>query len=77
MHKDDITYIKHILLCIRKIKKYTRGISKQNFNENDLLQDAVIRNIEIIGEASKMFLQILRKNIQIFLGKKFQVCVIN
>ncbi len=34
--------------CIKKIKRYTRGQTKQKFAENDLLQDAVIRNIEII-----------------------------
>lgn len=41
------------MLCIKKIKRYTRGQSKQKFLENELLQDAVMRNIEIIGEASK------------------------
>ena len=49
MHKDDITYVEHILSCIRKTKKYMKGISKQKFKEDELLQDAVIRNIEIIG----------------------------
>ena len=53
MHKDDLAYIIHIKQCIKKIKRYTRGQTKKMFAENDLLQDAVIRNIEIIGEASK------------------------
>jgi uncharacterized protein with HEPN domain len=30
-----------------------KGISKQKFKEDELIQDAVIRNLEIIGEASK------------------------
>lgn len=30
-----------------------KGVSKKKFKEEELIQDAVIRNIEIIGEASK------------------------
>ena len=51
--KDDIAYIDHILLCISKIQKYTKDLEQTNFNKNELVQDAVIRNIEIIGEAVK------------------------
>jgi uncharacterized protein with HEPN domain len=53
MVKDDLAYIEHILDCIRKIKEFTSGISLKDFSVNELVQDAVIRNIEIIGEASK------------------------
>jgi len=53
MLKNDLAYIGHILLCIRKIRKYTKGIDKIEFAKNELLQDAIIRNIEIIGEAAK------------------------
>ena len=53
MVKDDLAYIDHILDCIRKIKEFTTGLSLKDFSVNELVQDAVIRNIEIIGEASK------------------------
>ena len=53
MAKDDLAYIEHILDCIRKIKEFTNGLSLKDFSVNELVQDAVIRNIEIIGEASK------------------------
>jgi uncharacterized protein with HEPN domain len=53
MVKDDLAYIEHILDCIRKIKEFTGGLSLKDFSVNELVQDAVIRNIEIIGEASK------------------------
>jgi len=53
MVKDDLAYIEHILDCIRKIKEFTTGSSLKDFSVNELVQDAVIRNIEIIGEASK------------------------
>ena len=53
MHKNDLAYVEHILKCIKKIRKFTRGINKVEFSKNDLIQDAVIRNFEVIGEASK------------------------
>jgi uncharacterized protein with HEPN domain len=51
--KDDSAYIVHIINCILKIKAFTANVSKDEFSENESIQDAVIRNIEIIGEATK------------------------
>jgi uncharacterized protein with HEPN domain len=51
--KNDKAYIKHMLSCIEKILKFTRGLNFDEFAINELVQDAVIRNIEVIGEASK------------------------
>lgn len=51
-----------MLNCIRKIKKYTKGFSKTEFANNELIQDAVIRNIEIIGEATKKVSINLKQN---------------
>ena len=53
MIKSDLAYIDHILDCIRKIGKFSNGLSFREFKTNELVQDAIIRNIEIIGEASK------------------------
>lgn len=53
MHKDDLVYIDHLKLCIKKIKQYTENTSKEQFLDNELIQDAVVRNFEIIGEATK------------------------
>jgi len=46
-------YFEDIRGSIRKIEKYTRRTSFRDFKSNDLLIDAVIRNLEIIGEATK------------------------
>lgn len=53
MRKDPIIYIEHISKCISRIKAYTEGIDEAGFIQNNLIQDAVIRNFEIIGEATK------------------------
>ncbi len=42
-----------IIDSINRIEEYTLGLSYEEFEENNLITDAVVRNIEIIGEASK------------------------
>lgn len=49
----DINFIKHIPGAIERIESYTEGLSETDFMNNFLIQDGVIRNLEIIGEASK------------------------
>jgi len=53
MKKDEHIYIKHISDSINKILEYTRGLSEQEFLSKTMVQDAVIRQFEIIGEATK------------------------
>ena len=53
MEKNPIIYVEHILGCILKIKEYTEGFDEKSFLNSTLTQDAVIRNFEIIGEATK------------------------
>lgn len=45
-------YLAHIIQAIQRIHHYTEDMDEVGFLENELVQDAVIRNIEIIGEAS-------------------------
>ncbi len=53
MPKSDIIYLKHIRNAISKILDYTEDITEEGFLSNQLVKDAVVRNFEIIGEASK------------------------
>ena len=46
-------YITHILQAIERIYRYTEDIDEIGFLQNDMVQDAIIRNIEIIGEAAR------------------------
>lgn len=45
-------YLAHISLAIERIHRYTRALDKVAFMQDELVQDAVVRNFEIIGEAS-------------------------
>ena len=53
MQKEDLFYLEHIRECITRIQQYTYYFSEDDFVNNTLVQDAVIRNFEIIGEATK------------------------
>ncbi len=46
-------YIEDILNAMDKIEKYISGQEYEEFIENTMAVDAVIRNLEIIGEAAK------------------------
>ena len=48
-----VDYLKHILQAIERIERYTADMGEHNFLASELTQDAVIRNFEIIGEASR------------------------
>lgn len=52
MKKDPLVYVEHILNSIKLIEIYTKGISLDKFLEQSMIQDAVIRQLEVIGEAS-------------------------
>ena len=45
-------YLEHILDAIERIGSYTADMGEPDFLESRMIQDAVIRNLEIIGEAS-------------------------
>ena len=47
-------YLEHARQAIERIQRYTRDMDEAAFLQNEMAQDAVIRNIEIIGERSKM-----------------------
>jgi uncharacterized protein with HEPN domain len=51
--KSDRIYLGHILESIESILEYTAGMQEDDFHANRLVKDAVIRNFEIVGEATK------------------------
>jgi uncharacterized protein with HEPN domain len=54
MKKDSLVFIKHILDSINDVEEYTKNISnKEKFFQKKVVCDAVIRKIEIMGEAVK------------------------
>lgn len=70
MKKDLKVYIQDILDSLGKIEKYTKSISEKKFNDDIQLQDAVMRRLEIIGEAVKHYLKHSETNILLFHGNR-------
>jgi len=53
MKRDVAVYVQDIMDSIARIEEYTANLSKEQFKQNSQIQDAVIRRLEIIGEAVK------------------------
>ena len=51
--KSDAVYLHHILDAIGQVEDYTTGLSRESFLSDRMVQDAVVRQLEIIGEAAR------------------------
>lgn len=60
--KHDKVYLSNIIDSIDRILDYTADISHKEFRKNNMIQDAVVRNFEIIGEATKHISSDLRRD---------------
>ncbi len=59
--RSDNALLLDMLLACQKIFRFTQGIPPEAFLENDLVQSAVIRELQVIGEASRLVSQITRE----------------
>lgn len=53
MHREPKVFLEDIIIASNKVLKYTKGLSYDDLMDNDLVSDAVIKNILVIGEATK------------------------
>ena len=60
LRKDDMVYIRHVSDALGKIIDYTGGMNKKEFISSSKTQDAVIRQFEIVGEATKQLSKTFR-----------------
>jgi uncharacterized protein with HEPN domain len=51
--RDPELLLEDMLAAIRKIERYTSGIDQPAFHQDEKTVDAVVRNLEVIGEAAK------------------------
>lgn len=61
MIRDDQVYLAHIRDALQQISEYTDGIDYEAFLGNRMIQDAVIRQFEIVGEATKNLSETFRE----------------
>lgn len=50
---DSRVYLDDVLQAIQRIREYTKGLSAESFANDTKSLDAVVRNLEVIGEAVK------------------------
>ena len=51
--KDDRLYLIHIKECIERIEAYIDKTDKKDFLKSNLLQDAIIRNLQVLSESTQ------------------------
>ena len=50
--RDPYLFLIDMMESIEKVERYTAGLAFDEFEANDMVLDAVVRNLEIIGEAA-------------------------
>src|SRR5215207_7529011 len=55
MNKEDAVHLRYIMDAIEQLEKYTRGMSESELFSRPMVQDAVARSIEIVGDAARKF----------------------
>ena len=53
MPRDFRVYLEDVAGAIAKVRRYVAGMSKESFASDEKTVDAVVRNLEVIGEAVK------------------------
>jgi uncharacterized protein with HEPN domain len=61
--KDDLPYLKHISDAISKIEEYVKNMKREKFLKDAKTQDAVVRELEVIGEATKRLSRETRRTV--------------
>lgn len=59
--RRDKNRLEHILQAIERIRRYTKGKNFEDFIADDMMYYAVVKNIEILGEASNMLTEEFRQ----------------
>lgn len=60
MPRDPLVYLEDIVTACDRVLEYTRGMDEETFAANQLTVDAVLRNLEVVGEAAKSLPEELR-----------------
>lgn len=60
LRRRDSQYLADILEASRRILLYTEGLTYDEFVEQTLIQDAVLRNLQVLGEATKRLSETVR-----------------
>ena len=60
--KDDRLYLIHISECIERIESYVAEKDKQQFLDSSLIQDAIIRNLQLLAESTQRLSDVAKES---------------
>ncbi len=60
MPRDHLVYLEDIVEAIQRIQDYSKGLTQEQFAKDPKTMDAVVRNLEILGEAVKKIPEMVR-----------------
>ena len=63
MSRDELMYLQDIAQCCENILRFTEGLAQGQLVQDEKTYDAVVRNLEIIGEAAKYLSEELRQHL--------------
>ncbi len=70
MKREVRVYLQDIVASIELIEQYAAAITQDEFSENRQVQDAILRRLAIIGEATKHIPKRIRDRTRIYRGGK-------
>jgi len=76
MKKDPFLYLDHIIESIEALEEYSENLSKDDLLNSLMIQDAICRRLEIIGEAANKLDDEFKENIRMSPGIKSWGCAI-
>jgi uncharacterized protein with HEPN domain len=50
--RDESVYVRHMLDAIARLQRHVAGVDRKRFESTEMIQDAVFRQLEILGEAA-------------------------
>lgn len=59
--KDDRLYLIHIIECLHRVENYTRDYDQEKFMDSPMVQDAVIRNLQVMAESTQKLSETLKE----------------
>lgn len=60
MQREYVLFLKDMLSCAQKVQRYNLHLDYEAFVNNELVVDATLRNLEVVGEAAKNVPQDIR-----------------
>ena len=71
--RKPIQYLDDMLDCCDAIVEFTKGVTEDHFYATRLLRDAIIRNVEVLGEAARQWTEVMQDAPERFPGIPFRI----